>query len=182
MKVLGYSKKRVLLHWVSAAIIVWTLISGFYVAGNEVSVSLKHWVAFFNVSLTTVFIPFFVWRLCIFFAHTRCKHLNTLSLGEKLAWFAHVLIYLTVSVVLVTGVLMMDRPIDVFRLIEITPPLSDPKLIAQFVEIHVWACVVLSGLIALHVGAVIVHEVRGHRILRRMSFRRCANRSNELLE
>ena len=182
MMVSGYCNKRVLLHWISAAVIVWTLISGFYVAGNDVSEQMKNRIALFNVSLTTVFIPFFVWRFCIFLAHARCMRLSLLSLEEKLVWLAHALIYLTVSVVLVTGVLMMDRPIDVFGIVEIAQPLNDPELAAQFVNIHVWACVVLSGLIALHVGAVIVHELCGHRILRRMSFRLCGKRSNEQLE
>jgi cytochrome b561 len=182
MTVSGYCKKRVLLHWISAVVIVWTLISGFYVAGNEVSERMKHWVAFFNVSLTTVFIPFFVWRFCLFVAHARYIRVSILSSEEKLAWFAHALIYLTVSVVLVTGVLMMDRPIDVFGVLEIAQPLSNPELVAQFVKIHVWACVVLSGLIALHVSAVMMHELCGHRILRRMSLRLCAQRSNEQIE
>jgi cytochrome b561 len=182
MTVSGYCKKRVLLHWISAAVIVWTLISGFYVAGNDVSEKTKHWVAFFNVSLTTVFIPFFFWRFCFFMAHAHCMRVSLLSIEEKLVWLAHALIYLMVSVVLVTGVLMMDRPIDVFGVIKIAQPLSDPVLVALFVKIHVWACVVLSGLIALHVGAVLVHELCGHRILRRMSLRLCEKRSNEQLE
>jgi cytochrome b561 len=182
MSVSGYCNKRVLLHWISALVIVWTLMSGFYVAGNEVTEQTKHWVAFFNVSLTTVFIPVFVWRFCIFIAHARFIRVSMLSFEEKLAGFAHALIYFTVSVVLVTGVLMMDRPIDVFGVVDIAQPLSDPELVAQFVKVHVWACVVLSGLIALHVGAVIVHEWRGHRILRRMSLRLRRKRSNEPLE
>lgn len=169
MTVLGYSTQRVWLHWLSAAVIVWTLISGFYVACVDVSPQLAQWVAFLNVSLTTVFIPFFVWRLFIFASHVRHISVRAFSFMEKLGLFAHTLIYLIVSIVLVTGVLMMDRPIDVFGLVEITQPLSDPELISRFLVIHVWACVVLSLLIVLHVGAVVVHELCGHRVLRRMS-------------
>ncbi|MBV6824400.1 cytochrome b/b6 domain-containing protein [Pseudomonas sp. PD9R] len=182
MKNSGYSRQRVLLHWLSAVVILWTLASGFYVTGIEVSAGVKYWVGFINVSLTTVFIPFFVWRLCIFAAHARYTRVSALFFEEKLALFAHTLIYLTVSIVLVTGVLMMDRPINVFGVVEIAQPLSDPELIAQFFTAHVWACVVLSGLIAVHVAAVIVHEVCGHRILRRMSLRLCPNRPNERFE
>jgi cytochrome b561 len=169
MTVLGYSTQRVWLHWLSAAVIVWTLISGFYVACVDVSPQLAQWVAFLNVSLTTVFIPFFVWRLFIFASHARHISVRAFSFMEKLGLFAHTLIYLIVSIVLVTGVLMMDRPIDVLGLVEITQPLSDPELISRFLVIHVWACVVLSLLIVLHVGAVVVHELCGHRVLRRMS-------------
>ena len=169
MTVLGYSTQRVWLHWVSAAVIIWTLVSGFYVAFVDVPARVGERVAFINVSLTTVFIPFFVWRLFIFVVHARQASVNTLSPMEKLALFVHTLIYLTVTVVLVTGVLMMDRPIDVFGWVDIAQLLSDPALIALFATIHVWSCLVLSLLIAMHVGAVIFHELCGHRVLRRMS-------------
>jgi cytochrome b561 len=169
MTVSGYSRQRVLLHWISAAIILWTLASGFYVSVVNVSVPVKQSVAFINVSLTTVFIPFFIWRVCIFVYHTLHARKVAASTGQRLVGLAHVLIYLTVSIVLVTGVLMMDRPINVFGLVEIPQPLGNSFLIAQFTTVHVWACGVLSALIALHVGAVIVHEICGRRVLRRMS-------------
>jgi cytochrome b561 len=182
MTVSGYSRQRVLLHWLSAAVILWTLLSGFFVAGFEVSAHIKESVAFFNVSLTTVFIPFYVWRLFLFFTHTGFSGMRSLSLVEVLALFAHSLIYLLVGAVLVTGVLMMDRPIDVFGVIEIAQPLSDPRLIALFVTVHIWACVVLSLLIAAHIGAVIVHEACNHRVLRRMSLRLCGRPASGRLE
>ena len=177
MTVMGYSGPRVWLHWLSAAVIVWTLVSGFYVACVEVPARVGQLIAFFNVSLTTVFIPFFVWRLFIFIAHARHTSVSTLPNMEKLALFAHTLIYLTVMVVLVTGVLMMDRPIDVFGVIESAQPLTDSALIALFVTIHIGSCLFLSLLIAMHVGAVIIHEACGHQVLRRMSL--CRNVRSE---
>jgi cytochrome b561 len=182
MTVSVYSRQRVLLHWLSAAIIVWTLVSGFYVASVEVAAHVARWIAFVNVSLTTVFIPFFVWRLFLFVSDVRPSGVRVLSFVEKLALTAHTLIYLVVGVVLMTGVLMMDRPIDVFGVVEIVQPLSDPGLIALFFQAHIWACVVLAVLVLLHVGAVIVHEARGHRVLRRMSLRLRGNRSSGQLE
>lgn len=182
MTVSGYSRQRVLLHWLSAAVILWTLLSGFLVAGFEVSAHIKESVAFFNVSLTTVFIPFYLWRLILFFTHARFSGMKSLSLVEVLALFAHALIYLFVGAVLVTGVLMMDRPIDVFGVIEIGQPLSDPQLIALFVTVHTWVCVVLSLLLVAHIGAVIVHEACNHRVLQRMSLRLCGKPGSGRLE
>lgn len=183
MSVSGYSRQRVLLHWLSAAVILWTLLSGFYVAGFEVSAHIKEAVAFFNVSLTTVFIPFYVWRLFLFFTHTRFSGMRSLSLVEALALFVHSSIYLTVGVVLVTGVLMMDRPINVFGVVEIAQPLSDPRLIEIFVTVHIGACVVLSLLLGAHIGAVVVHEACNHLVLRRMSLRRlCGKPASGQLE
>ncbi|MGF6327411.1 cytochrome b561 [Pseudomonas sp. BS3782 TE3695] len=180
MSVMGYSRQRVWLHWLSAAVIIWTLASGFYVACVEMPVRVSEWVAFMNVSLTTVFIPFFAWRLFIFGVHARSTSVSTLSLMEKLALFAHTLIYIAVTVVLVTGVLMMDRPIDVFGVFEIAQPLADPVLISRFVTIHIGSSLVLLLLIVMHVGAVIVHEACGHRVLRRMSL--CSLVRSERLE
>ena len=182
MTVSGYSRQRVLLHWLSAAVILWTLLSGFLVAGFEVSAHIKESVAFFNVSLTTVFIPFYLWRLILFFTHTRFSGMKSLSLVEVLALFAHALIYLFVGAVLVTVVLMMDRPIDVIGVIEIGQPLSDPQLIALFVTVHTWVCVVLSLLLVAHIGAVIVHEACNHRVLQRMSLRLCGKPGSGRLE
>lgn len=180
MKTSGYSAQRVWLHWLSAAVIIWTLVSGFSVASFELPVGIEQSVAFVNVSLTTVFIPFFVWRLFIFIAHARRTSVSALAFMEKLVLLVHTSIYLIVGVVLVTGALMMDRPIDVFGWISIPQPLSDPALIGSFVTLHIGACVVLSLLIVLHVGAVIVHEACGHRLLRRMSW--CKYRRSEHLE
>ncbi|RON58973.1 cytochrome b [Pseudomonas frederiksbergensis] len=182
MTVIGYSKQRVWLHWLSAAVIVWALLSGFYVACFEVSAQLRRWVSIINVSLTTVFIPFFVWRLMLFLAYVRQVSLGSMAVMEGFALLVHTLIYLTVTVVLMTGVLTMDRPIDVFGLIEIAQPLSDPWLIALCVTVHIWACVVLGLLIVLHVSAVVFHECRGHRVLRRMSLRRAGHRLYNLHE
>jgi cytochrome b561 len=147
-----------------------------------VSAHTRESVAFFNVSLTTVFIPFYLWRLFLFFTHTRFSGMRSLSLVERLALIAHASIYLLVGAVLLTGVLMMDRPIDVFGVIEIAQPLSDPRLIALFVTVHIWACVVLALLIAAHIGAVIAHEACNHPVLRRMSLRLCGKPASGRLE
>ncbi|MCF4998064.1 cytochrome b [Pseudomonas syringae] len=171
MTVSGYSKQHVLLHWVSAAVILWTLMSGFYVATVDVSVQTQQWVACINVSLTTLFIPVFIWRLIVVACHARQMRVAALSSNRLVALFAHRLIYLSVGIVLVTGVLMMNRPINVFGVVEFAQPLRDTRLIAAFFTVHIWACVGLAALVALHVGAVIVHELQGNRVLRRMSWR-----------
>jgi cytochrome b561 len=105
-----------------------------------------------------------------------------LSLVEVLALFVHSSIYLIVGAVLATGMLMMDHPIDVFGVVEIAQPLSDPRLIELFATVHTWACVVLSLLLAAHIGAVIVHEACNHRVLRRMSLRLCGKPASGRLE
>jgi hypothetical protein len=98
----------------------------------------------------------------------------------KLALLAHALIYLAIGVVLMTGVLMMDRSIEVFGVVQLPQPMMDPEQIGWFFTTHIWSCIVLSLLVLLHVGAVIVHELCNHQVLRRMSF--CSKRRNGLPE
>lgn len=167
----NYSGRRVLLHWLSAVIILWALVSGFYVAYMPVPASVGHWIGSLNVSLTTLLIPLFVWRAWLFVRDLEPGD-KALSWNKRLALAAHVLIYLTIGVVLVTGVLMMKSAIDVFGLVRIPQPLDNPVLIEWANAIHVGSCMVLSGLIALHLCAVLWHECSGRRVVRRMSFAR----------
>lgn len=69
-----------------------------------------------------------------------------------------------------TGVLMMDRSINVFNLFAISPFLSDPATIARYTQVHVLSCVLLLLMLVLHIGAVVLHEKRGKRVMARMSF------------
>ncbi|WP_099529938.1 cytochrome b [Stenotrophomonas maltophilia] len=158
-----YSRTQVMLHWFSAAIILWATFSGFYVAFADAPAGLKQGIGFINVSLTTVLIPFFVLRLCLAIAGSR-RH----NPGEAVARIAHWALYAVTTVVLVTGVLMMERDIDVFHLVVIPAPLSEPVATAAFNATHKYACMVLAGLVALHVAAVARHHLAGNPVLGRM--------------
>jgi cytochrome b561 len=65
---------------------------------------------------------------------------------------------------------MMDRPINIFDWVQLAQLLSDPQWLAWFKWVHIAACAVLAGLVSLHIGAVIMHELSGRRLLKRMSF------------
>lgn len=168
MKTSSYTGAQKFLHGLSAIIIVWALASGFYVSLFDVSLPVKQWVAFLNVSLTTVFIPFFLVRFYLSFRRRPDVRPAPVSKAERLAAFVHGAMYLVVSGVLVTGVLMMDRPITVFDLLFIPQPLDDPFWLHLFLRLHIWACLLLAALLALHIGAVFKHELSGRRVLATM--------------
>lgn len=165
-----YTPVQVVLHWVSAVVILWALMSGFYVSIFEVVPTTKAWVGFVNVSLTALYIPLFILRFYWAFLHGRSKFTRGRSINEYMALFVHTAIYWVLGVVLVTGVLMMDRPINIFDVLLIAQPLTDPMAIEWFMRVHIQACVALLALVAVHVGAVIKHEMCGHRVLKNMSF------------
>jgi len=163
-----YAWQQVILHWLSAAIIIWATLTGFYVALFDVSPQLKNWMGFFNASLTTVFIPLFILRLWFMFRLGKPKQEKPATLATHAAEIAHMLLYLTISLVLVSGVLMMEREINVFNLFVIPQPIEALSLTQLFNRIHIISCAVLGGLVLLHILAVIKHELFGNRIMRRM--------------
>ncbi|WP_295554586.1 cytochrome b [uncultured Stenotrophomonas sp.] len=162
-----YSKTQVLLHWISAVIILWATISGFYVALLDVPHALAEAIGFFNVSITTVLIPLFVVRLVIAISNHRAA---PASGAEWAALIAHAALYLVKIIVLLTGVLMMEREINVFNVVIFPQPITDPQLTMSFNTAHRYACVVLAGLLFLHISAVVKHHLSGNPILKRMSW------------
>lgn len=168
MKTSSYTGPQKFLHGLSAVIIIWALASGFYVSLFEVPLPIKQWVAFLNVSLTTLFIPFFLVRFYLSFRRRPDALTARVSTTDRLAAFVHGAMYLVVSGVLVSGVLMMDRPITVFDLLFIPQPLDDPYWLQRLLQIHIWACLVLMALLVLHIGAVFKHELSGRRVLVKM--------------
>ncbi|WP_017222645.1 cytochrome b [Moritella dasanensis] len=157
------------LHWISALVILWASISGLYIAFFELDSNIKSHILRFNVSLTTVFIPLFCWRI-----YHRLKygvpapHPAMSILETKLAHIGHTLLYILVSLVLVSGVLMMGHDVNVFGLLTIPQLLQQQHSIHFFETLHLYACRLLAALVLCHLAALIKHEMMGKRILKRM--------------
>ncbi|MEA5206355.1 cytochrome b [Enterobacter mori] len=165
-----YAWQQIILHWLSAVIIIWATISGFYVALFDVTPGLKNWMGFFNVSLTTVFIPFFVLRLWYMFRLGKPKEHAPATIATHVAHVAHMALYINISVVLISGVLMMERDINVFHLFILPQPISNLEVTQLCNKIHIFSCSTLGALVLLHILAVIKHELFGKRIMRKMWF------------
>lgn len=169
-EVLKYHPLRVWLHWISAAVIVWALISGFYSAYGTSSPAIKAAIGYINVSLTTLFLPVFMLRvICALTLAAPDETHDSKNLQKKLAKGMHVALYVITSVVMLTGVLMMERDINVFDLFTLPRPLSDVSIAIIFKNIHIVSCVVLSLLLSGHILAVLTHMMKGNKIFSRMS-------------
>ncbi len=152
----------------SALVILWATASGFYNAFFTPTPHIKTWIAWFNVSLTTLFIPFFLLRIACLWLHGK-PDCSLLSAHEKkIARVAHALLYINISAVLITGVLMMDRPINVFHVITLPQPITAAYLIGGFNVAHKVFCISLSMLIVAHLLAVIKHHLAGKDIIKKM--------------
>ncbi|MDR7345062.1 cytochrome b561 [Pantoea alhagi] len=164
-----YKKSQVILHWISAVVIIWGTLSGFYVALFDAAAQHKEWVSFLNVSLTTLFIPVFILRIgcALRYGKPKCSPLTDWQ--ERIAKKAHLLIYCNITLVMITGVLMMERDINVFNMISFAQPLQDPLLTHFFNQAHKISCATLGVLIVGHILAVIKHHRKGHNLLNRMT-------------
>jgi cytochrome b561 len=169
MKIEKYTTKQVILHWLSAAIILWAIFSGFYVSLFSPTDGVKSLIGFINVSVTTVFIPFFIIRTYYFIKIGKPEHNDISDKNEAIAHIAHWGIYLNIIIVLISGVLMMERDINVFHFFHIPQPIENLVLTKNFNTLHIASCVTLAGLVFLHILAVIKHELSGKKILKRMS-------------
>ncbi|WP_297845098.1 cytochrome b/b6 domain-containing protein [Pseudomonas sp.] len=165
-----YSKLMVLLHWVSALVICWALISGFYTGLFPVKPEVKQWVAFLNISITTLFIPVFILRLYVRQTHPKPDPTAGRPTEQLAAALVHALLYGAVGLVLVTGTLMMDRHINVFDLFSIPNLINDPYWLAVLFNVHEAGCAILGILVVTHIAAVVKHEWAGKRVVGRMLF------------
>ncbi|QXH51212.1 cytochrome b/b6 domain-containing protein [Pseudomonas fakonensis] len=168
MHVEKYRWQQALLHWASAALILWVLISGFVVAHFEVAPRTFDLVSFANVALSTLYIPVFLLRWVLHLRWSKPVHLHHDRLMRCVAALVHEGLYAVTGFVLLSGVLMMTREIDVFGWFAIAPLLSDSGWQALWFTLHIIACVVLVMLLVMHIGAVMMHELLGRRVLRRM--------------
>ncbi|HEY0286812.1 MAG TPA: cytochrome b/b6 domain-containing protein [Pseudomonas sp.] len=160
-----YSSPRIYLHWISAVIILWATFSGFGVALMAKDDAFRQWVESVNPQITSVFIPFFAWRvwLAMTAASKRSK-----TLQEHLASTAHIAIYILVSSVLVTGVLMMAHPVNMLGLFQLPQLVHSATALGELHEVHHVLCAILAGLVAVHLLAVVQHQIRGRSVLGRM--------------
>ncbi len=170
MRSTAYSTPRVLLHWIFALVIIWATVSGFGNAMLDLPTALGDGINFINVSLTAVLIPLFALR--IYFALAQPMAHAPEDGHPVLVKAGHLGLYVMTGLVLVTGVLMMERPINVFAVALIPQPLTEPLLTSFFNTVHKACCVLLALLVMGHVAAVAVHHRSGQPLLRRMSLRR----------
>lgn len=168
MSVRPYTVAQKILHGLSALLIVWLLVSGFYVALVNVSALSKHYVSELNVSLSLLLMGVFVPRLFISFGRGIHAATESRQLMPWLVFIIHTLIYLVVITVLVTGILMMSGPINFFNVFTFPQPLTDSVWIKRFALLHTQACAVLALLVTVHVGAAIKHQLSGRALLQRM--------------
>lgn len=157
-----------ILHWVSAVIILWAMGSGFYILLARPPEEIIHQITDFNVSITLLFVPIFIIRLLVCYFYDKPPTPQLVDKQQQLANRIHIVMYWVVSTVLITGVLMMDRKMNVFGLFEVNSAFSPGIITERFFILHRCANILLTLLLLGHVLAVIKHQLNGVPILRKM--------------
>jgi cytochrome b561 len=164
-----YDRLSRYLHWASAAVIIWASLSGFYLATLEPGSVLRNWLSFFNVSLTTAFTPLFVIRVVHAVRTSKPASLEVPRWQQRVAHIVHAMLYALTSIVLASGILMMDHSINVFGLIMLPNPVTDARLNHHFYLMHRHSCAALFLFVSVHVAAVVRHQRAGRPVLARMT-------------
>ncbi|MGE7990375.1 cytochrome b [Pseudomonas sp. NPDC089554] len=162
-----YCWQQLLLHWLSAVVILWALASGFAVSLLDVDLATFEQVAQLNAIVGTLFIPVFLLRCYFRIVGPAPRDANGEGWRSVVAHFTHLGLYGLTAVVLLSGILMMHRGIDLGLFI-LEPLLKDHFWLHLWFDVHVFSCALLAALVMLHVAAVIKHELSGRRILQRM--------------
>jgi cytochrome b561 len=164
-----YPPIAVALHWLSALVIIWALISGLYVAFSCRHADMARGISSFNASITALMTPIFLCR-AIYRLGYRAPPLKDLSLINIIvARSTQGLTYVFALTSFISGWLMMRQPIKVFQMVEIPHPLHDPQWLNFFRMLHSYSNFVLGGLVLLHVAGVVKHQIAGRRMVQRMS-------------
>jgi len=169
MKTETYGRLARYLHWASAGVIIWASISGFYLATLNADSVLRGWLSWFNVSLTTTFTPLFVVRVINAMCTAKPAPVAVPLWQQRAARYVHTLLYAVTSVVLASGILMMNHDINLFGVAMIPNLLGDPPWNERFYIVHRLSCAVLFVLVAAHVAAVVRHHRAGRAVLARMT-------------
>lgn len=163
-----YTKTARILHWFSAAVILWATVTGGMLAFFDINEALKQAIIRFNIATTALFIPVFAFRIVYAVFSSKPQPPNIARWNIRLARINHLLLYLTTAIVLLSGVLMMGEKIDLYGIFSINNPVSAPYWNRFFASLHTVTCSVLALLITIHVMAVIRHRLAGVKLISRM--------------
>lgn len=167
-----YSRSRITLHWLSAGVIIWTTCSGFFAVTQPLNSPARSIINAFNPQLATLFIPFFAIRLALYLQNKPWRTWRLKVTADSAAAIGHGLLYLFITLVLITGLLIMPRPWKLLDLLPMPVLVQNRYHLAWLGAAHGGLCAFLALLVAGHIGAVIWHQISGHPVFNRMMFQR----------
>jgi len=173
----GYNRTAVILHWILAVSIFFLFVSSWWMLGlplpsKELTFREFPFQLHKNIGITLVF-------LLALLLYVRFKHRpapeNSSSMKpwmHKLALFDHVILYVLIIAVCVSGYLSSSYTrwdTTVWWLVDlprIAAPDEDMNMF--YSDIHLWTAWALLAVVAVHVTGAVYHAFRNDGIVRRM--------------
>jgi cytochrome b561 len=159
----GYGVFSILLHWISALLIIFLFAIGFYMVDLDYYDPWYHRLPSLHISFGLVLLLFTVARIIWRLGNPQPKALPTYSRNTRLlATTMKYLLYIFVVVVIVTGYLITSadgKPASLFGLLDF-PIIAqlEPDGVDRAGLIHellAWGIVLFAG---LHAGAALMHH------------------------
>lgn len=166
-----YDKLTRLLHWIMATIIIYATLAGYVMhLVIESHPRLFDFLSVLNMSLATVgFFLFFIRIIWKFNRPDIIKPMDTSGIQKIASKIVHVLLYVVMAIVFISGFLMLKNDYMLFWLISIPNPISEAEINNMFLMVHRASCAGLALLVLLHACAALHHHyVRKNKVLYRM--------------
>ena len=168
-----YGWISIVLHWLVAIAVIGTFALGFWMVDLDYYSTWYHDAPNIHKSIGVILILAMLGRLLWNLFNPKPKPLANSATQRAMAKAAHVILYLLVFVIGVSGYLIStaeSQPISVFNWFEVPAwftPFEDQADIAG--DIHEWLAYGLIGLVAVHAAAALKHHfIEKDNTLRRM--------------
>jgi cytochrome b561 len=150
-------------------VIIWATLTGFFLATLDPASNLRAFLSYLNVSLTTTFMPVFIFRAIYAVKSRKPRMIDMPKWQQVAARTGHQSLYVVTGAVLLSGLLMMTHDISLFNLASVPNPVSSPYWNGIFYAAHRYSCMALFLLVTVHVSAVIRHQRAGRNVLARIT-------------
>lgn len=161
------------LHWLIALSVVGLIIAGLIIRYDLISKPDRLFLALVHISVGLTVLALMALRLIYRLSRTPPDLPGTIAPHERiLAAIGHWSFYALLFAMPVFGVLFVEgagHPVKWFGLFALPQFIGKNKAISHdFAFLHFWGGILLIVVLIAHVGAVLLHETRGQKILRRM--------------
>ena len=152
-----YSRVTRWLHWGSALVIIYALISGMLIATLNLPVELKRSWSNVNVVVTFAYFPVLLFRLA-WQSFTKQPAPPDWNACPRCSRLAHCSLYLCLFIVMISGIAMLDREIIILGSLSISPLPLAASLKHSMSQIHLAANLCLSLQLLLHLLTLVWYQ------------------------
>lgn len=158
----NYGIISILLHWICALLLIGLFILGFIMVDWDYTHQFYYDGPHFHESLGIIFAILLLFRLIWRQRYPKPTPLSPNPLQQRLASYAHQLLYLLMVAIPISGYLISSadgRAVKVFNWFEVPAITDDIDNLATISgDIHYWLSIAIIALTVLHIAAALKHH------------------------